>query len=103
MKAMRLAAAAVLALIASLVFLTAAATAQGARCASLADVLADLRVSHDEAIVWEGSTSGGQRLLVTAAPDGSTWTALAVDGPRACLVAAGVSWSGVARPAGEDI
>lgn len=107
MKAMRLAATAVLTVIGlSIVILLFGLTGIGrseTRCGALADVLADLQASYRETTVWEGAVGTGQRLVVTAAPDGSTWTALVVEGPRACLLSSGASWSGVARPAGEDI
>lgn len=89
-----------------LVFVTGgglAARAQVAQCGGYADVLADLQASYGETSVWEGEVGTGQRLVVTAAPDGSTWTALVIEGAMACLLSSGRSWSGVARPAGEDI
>lgn len=107
MKVMPLAARAVLSVIALavaiLLFGLAGMGRAETRCGGYADVLADLRASYGETSVWEGEVGTGQRLVVTAAPDGSTWTALVIEGSMACLLSSGRSWSGVARPAGEDI
>lgn len=84
--------------------LTAAtAQAQMRRCGSLADVLADLSRAFQETIVWEGTIGPRQKLVLTAAADGATWTALVVEGAVACLLTAGRGTSGAVRPAGEDI
>lgn len=77
--------------------------AQTAQCAGLAEALTGLSAGYGESIVWEGAAAPEGRLVVTARPDGTTWTALMVLGDLACLVASGNGWSGVARPAGEDI
>lgn len=77
--------------------------AQTAQCAGLAEVLTGLSAGYGESIVWEGERAPEGRLVVTARPDGSTWTALIVQDDVACLAASGNGWSGVARPAGEDI
>lgn len=106
MKAMRRATYAVLALITALIFLLlvgSMAKAQGARCGSLADVLADLSAAYKETAVWEGTISPRQKLIITAAPDGATWTALVVEGSIACLLTSGTGSTGKARPAGEDV
>jgi hypothetical protein len=106
MKAMRLAAGAVLVLIAALIALTFTATlthAQTQRCGSLADVLADLSSAYHETIVWEGTISPRQKLILTSATDGATWTALIVEGTVACLLTSGRGTSGKVRPAGDDI
>ena len=106
MKAVPHAAKAILFLIFALIGLSFAASlaqAQGQRCGSLADVLADLSRAYHEAIVWEGTISPRQKLVMTAAADGATWTALVVEGTVACLLTSGTGSIGKLRPAGEDI
>lgn len=106
MKVMRLASSVALALILALIGLTLAASltqAQTQRCGSVADVLADLSSAYHEAIVWEGTISPRQKLILTSAADGATWTALIVEGTVACLLTSGKGTSGTVRPAGEDI
>lgn len=105
MKAMHHAAKAALLLIFTLIGLSLAATvaqAQIQRCGSLADVLADLHRAYQETTVWEGTISPRQKLILTSAPDGATWTALVVEGTVACLLISGKGTSGKVRPAGED-
>jgi len=106
MKAMRLATCTVLALITALIALAFTATlthAQIQRFGSLADVLADLHRAYQETTVWEGTISPRQKLILTSAPEGATWTALIVEGAVACLLTSGRGTSGKVRPAGEDI
>lgn len=66
-------------------------------CRGMADALAGLRASYAEVVLWEGVAENGQRLILTANPDGTTWTAL-TQSPEAsdqvCFVASGVVWSG---------
>lgn len=81
-----------------------AARAEGAACRGLADVMADLKARFGEDLRWSGLTSRGELLAITLAPDGTTWTAMAIrpDG-KACLLAAGDSWADrPARAPGED-
>ena len=106
MKALHRAAKAVLLLIVTLIGLSVAASlaqAQIQRCGSLADVLADLSRAYNETIVWEGTIGPRQKLILTSAPDGATWTALVVQGTVACGLVSGKGTSGQVRPAGEDI
>ena len=77
--------------------------AQTPQCGSLAEVLAGLASRYNEVVVGDGEAGGGRTLLITATPDGATWTAVMVHGELACLVAAGVGWHDPTRPAGEDI
>lgn len=97
--------------IASLVMLltmalpAAAQAEQAVHCGGYADLLADLDRSYGEVIVWQGRRGDSGRMVITAAPDGSTWTALLVleDG-FACVGAVGVGWVAVPfQPAGEAI
>jgi hypothetical protein len=81
-----------------------AALADPPRCVGQTDALADLKARFGEDLRWSGLTTTGQLLAITLAPDGTTWTAMAImpDG-RACLIAAGESWA--EKPAevpGED-
>ena len=63
-------------------------------CTGLADALAGLRAGYGEVILWQGLAENGQRLIITANPDGSTWTALANGAAGAvCFVGSGVTWS----------
>jgi hypothetical protein len=74
------------------------------RCMGQADALADLKARFGEDLRWSGLTTSGQLLAITLAPDGTTWTALAIlpDG-KACLIAAGDSWAEkTAQAPGED-
>ena len=78
-----------------------AAMAQTPRCGGYADVLADLATSYHERIVWVGDRGAECQMVITAVPDGSTWTALLVRGDVACLVSAGKNRA--ASKPGEDI
>jgi hypothetical protein len=77
--------------------------AQTPQCGALAEVLATLASRYNEVVVGDGEAGGGRTLLITATPDGATWTAVMVHGELACLVASGVSWRDPAKPAGEGI
>lgn len=83
-----------------------ATLAASPQCAALAEVMRGLSARYGEARVWSGVLPNGQLLSITANPDGSSWTALAVqpDG-MACLVSSGESWvqGGPALPpAGQE-
>jgi hypothetical protein len=80
-----------------------AAMAQVQRCGSLADVLADLSSAYHETIIWEGTISPRQKLILTSSADGATWTTLVVEGTVACLLTSGRGTTVKLRPAGEDI
>lgn len=86
-------------------FLCALATpafAQDPNCAGVADALAGLAANYGEAPRVTALMTGGNMLIITAAPAGG-WTALDVqpDG-RACIVAVGEGFGIVdAKPQGE--
>lgn len=71
----------------------ALAPANAATCTGLADALARLATSYQEAVLWQGDTPQGERLIITANPDGTTWTAIVQPAPEsACFIAAGNVW-----------
>lgn len=74
---------------------------QRARCGGYADVLADLARAYGEQVLWVGQRGAAGQLVVAGKPDGSTWTALLVQGEVACLAASGTGWA--AKPVGEGI
>ena len=70
-----------------------ASPARAATCAGVTDVLAQLSAKYGEVILWQGQMNDGSPLIITAAPDGSTWTLLGRDADgRACLLSAGTEW-----------
>lgn len=74
-------------------FVTGEANAQ---CLSqtLDEALRDLAARWNEAPVLSGATSGGDGVLITGAPDGSTFTVLAIlSGGRVCVIASGDGWA----------
>lgn len=73
-----------------------AATTQ---CVGLADLLATLDQKYGEAVIWTGITDAAL-LVITANPDGSTWTAF-VQRPddMACVFAHGQQWLPGSAPA----
>lgn len=77
------------------------AQAQAAQCGGYADVLSDLERAYQEQVVWVGERGEAGQLVITAKPDGSTWTAMLVRQGVACLVSAGTGWKALA--AGEDV
>ena len=88
-----------------LLLLGLASTARAATCTGLADALAQLSAQYREEVLFQGQTTSGQRLIITAAPDGSTWTELVQPGPdRACPIGSGTGWQiGTdATPAGQE-
>ena len=83
----------------------ALAPAHAATCAGVADALARLATTYREAVLWQGDTPQGERLLITATPDGTTWTAIVQPAPgQACFIAAGTVWQigADAPPAGKE-
>ncbi len=67
-------------------------------CDPLADVLADLRETRAEQVLFEGlSTSVG--IVVTVRSDARTWTAILTVGDRGCIVGDNSS----DEPAGEAL
>lgn len=85
------------------VLLGGAAAAQALQCAGMADALANLQSRYGEIVVWDGETGNGPRLLVTARPDGTSWTALAVEGAVACMLTSGTAWTGTLTLEGGGI
>jgi hypothetical protein len=77
--------------------------AQTPQCGALAEVLAGLASRYNEVVVADGEAGGGRTLLITATPDGATWSAVMVQGDMACLVSAGTNWRDPTEPAGEGI
>lgn len=77
-------------------------------CTGLADVLAGLRATYGETIMWVGVAENGQRLVLTANADGSTWTALtqsSAASDQLCFVGTGVTWNagdGTFPPSGSE-
>lgn len=70
-------------------------------CAPIDDALERLEARFGERPIWTGIMGDGPSILtLTAAPDGSTWSALisAASG-RACLAAAGSDWTLPGPPA----
>ena len=79
--------------------------ARAATCAGMADILAQLSAKYGEMILWQGQMNDGSPLIITAAPDGTTWTLLGRDPDgRACLLSAGAEWrvGGEAPAAGKE-
>lgn len=94
-----------LAVIAFLLLTMATSARAELRCAGLADVLAGLRTGYGELVLWQGFDRKGNRLIITANPDGSGWSALAqADADKFCMLFGGDSWSAgdVAPPAGKE-
>lgn len=77
------------------------AQAQVAQCGGYADVLADLSQAYHEQVVWVGERGNAGQMVITAKPDGSTWTAMVVQEGIACLVAAGTGWKATAS--GDEV
>ena len=90
-----------IAVAAVLLLMLASAARAETRCAGLTDALAALEAKYGEKLIWQGLSRDGQRLLVTANPDGSTWTAMIqADGSKVCFASSGESWApGGAMPA----
>lgn len=64
----------------------------GPQCGPWPDVAAGLQKRYGESVLFEGTPNPGQGgVVITAKPDGTTWTALSLspDGRIACLRAGG--------------
>lgn len=71
----------------------------GGGCGPYAEIAQQLKDKYREEPIAEGlSQAGGKKLVIFAAPDGRTWTAVVVRAADAmgCLVAAGTDWSALA-------
>jgi hypothetical protein len=96
--------AAVLALIIAAMPAARPAFAQGVQCAGWAQVRMYLAEKHGEAVVGAGISSDGTLVVVTASPDGATWTMLGVTPSGvACLAAEGRDWTGATAPTAPAI
>jgi hypothetical protein len=88
-------------LLTTLALVTSPAFSQAAspNCAAVADALAGLAQTYGEAPRVTALMTGGNMLIITAAPAGG-WTALEIkpDG-QACIVAAGEAFEVQAAPA----
>lgn len=71
------------------------------QCGAWPDVAAALTLRYGESVLFDGMPApGGQRIVITAKADGTTWTALTVDANgTACLRGAGGGWRTGAAPA----
>jgi hypothetical protein len=81
-------------ILAALSTLAAPAWAQEQACAAIGDIEAKLAAEYRETRVQQGVVGEGRAMLVIfAAPDGATWTAVMVrpDGVG-CMAAAGSDW-----------
>lgn len=67
-------------------------------CGPLEQMIVYLAEHYHERILFEGIVNDGSRMMITANPDGSTWTAITVDlATTACLRIVGNSWRGGAQ------
>jgi hypothetical protein len=84
--------------------LPAMALAAQQQCADAAQLLIQLQAKYAEVPLFVGTVSPGQTVIVTANPDGSTWTALIkAENGNACIGSAGVSWrAGEPEPTGQE-
>jgi hypothetical protein len=72
------------------------------QCAPVADALTNLAERYGETVRIRGLTTGGNVLLITAAPGGG-WTAIEVKpGGEACMVSAGEAFETIAPVAPGD-
>lgn len=76
----------------------------GPQCGPWPDVAAALSTKYGEAVLFEGlPIPGSSRIVITAKPDGTTWTALTVDAAGiACIRGAGGGWHTGAAPAPSE-
>jgi hypothetical protein len=92
-------------LLTTLALVTSPAFSQAAlpNCANVADAIAGLAANYGEAPRVTALMTGGNMLIITAAPGGG-WTALEVKpGGEACIVAAGEAFAVQdAEPPGDD-
>lgn len=69
------------------------------QCGPLAEILSALSDRFQERVLFEAIANDGSRMLVTANPDGTTWSAMTVDlATVACLRIVGTSWRPGAAP-----
>jgi hypothetical protein len=72
------------------------------QCAPVAEALTNLAERYGETVRIRGLTTGGNVLLITAAPGGG-WTAIEVKpGGEACMVSAGEAFETIAPVAPGD-
>jgi len=89
-------------LLVATLLLTTPAIAQTPQCAPVADFLTGLATSYGEAPRVTALMTGGNFLIITAAPAGG-WTALEVKpNGEACMVSAGEAFETMALPAPGD-
>lgn len=74
-----------------------------AQCAPASVALAGLKSQYGEVPFWIGNDGDGGSMMLTRAPDGKSWTLLAIGlddsgSAKACMVAAGVG-----TPTGEPM
>ena len=66
--------------------------AQTAPCIGMADALGQLSDKYREVVLFQGAGRDGQVLVITANPDGSSWTAIVQSGPKGCILGGGKRW-----------
>lgn len=75
-------------------------------CGDLAATLEYLRTNYAEDVLWQGVGRDGRPVIITANPDGSTWSPLTrPETAIACIVVDGASWTAgqpASAPAGEE-
>ena len=90
----------------ALVLFSLPLAARAATCAGTADALAALSDRYGEAVLWQGVAQDGTKMMLTAQPDGSSWTLMARQGDdRVCFLAAGTDWDfggDAPAPAGKE-
>ena len=92
-------------LLASVMVSTAALSAPAQQCGPLQQMLAQLSSTYRESALFTGAVKDGVSVIITANPQGSTWTALLSDGAgNPCIVALGPGWQpgGVPAVLGEE-
>ena len=74
------------------------------RCPPLAAATETLAKDYGETPVAHGLATNGQLLVIFAAKDGSTWTAVVINPAtsEACQIGAGEAWESISPPAGPD-
>lgn len=71
------------------------------QCGPLEQILAKLAEKYGEGMLWQGRDAKGRLTIVTANPNGTTWTALVVSGPTTCVADHGDSWTNGSAPGME--
>ena len=85
-----------------------AARAATAQCGGIVDVLAQLDAKYGERQLFVGQSAQDTAVVITAHPDGSSWTTVVADsGGRACIGTSGSTGRaggtpGPPGPAGEE-